>query len=216
MNNLMENYNYLELFLLIILTIFSGLSIRFTLGYAKQAWATTYHHTLSYALLPLITMIITTLIAGNLALSLGMIGALSIVRFRNPVKSPLELVVYFALITIGIGTAVNFQLSIILTVVINVVIIIFTKIQAVSEKKGKSLFSLSFEEGSTVNTMEVKSNSALKILEENKNLSELFSTNNPNTYNYRLLFSNKEEVSELREKIKSNKDIESIDIKYVR
>tara|TARA_B110000881_G_C18449341_1_gene450203 strand:- start:246 stop:731 length:486 start_codon:yes stop_codon:yes gene_type:complete len=161
-------------------------------------------------------MIITTLIAGNLALSLGMIGALSIVRFRNPVKSPLELVVYFALITIGIGTAVNFQLSIILTVVINVVIIIFTKIQAVSEKKGKSLFSLSFEEGSTVNTMEVKSNSALKILEENKNLSELFSTNNPNTYNYRLLFSNKEEVSELREKIKSNKDIESIDIKYVR
>ena len=67
MNNLMENYSLLEYFLLILLAIFSGLSIRFTLGYVNQKWATTYHHTLSYVLLPVITMIITTLIAGNLA-----------------------------------------------------------------------------------------------------------------------------------------------------
>lgn len=216
MNNLMENYTYLEYFLLLILAIFSGLSLRLTLGYAKQVWATTYHHTLSYALLPVITMIITTLIAGNLALSLGMIGALSIVRFRNPVKSPLELVIYFALITIGIGSAVNFKLSIILTIIINVVILIFNAIQNISDKKGKTVFSLSFEEGSTVNTIEIKSTSEVKILDQNKNLSEFFSTNNPISYNYRLLFASKEDVSKLKEQIKDNKDIESIDIKYAR
>jgi|TARA_B110000438_G_C15748250_1_gene621714 hypothetical protein len=212
----MENYTYLEYFLLLILAIFSGLSLRLTLGYAKQVWATTYHHTLSYALLPVITMIITTLIAGNLALSLGMIGALSIVRFRNPVKSPLELVIYFALITIGIGSAVNFKLSIILTIIINVVILIFNAIQNISDKKGKTVFSLSFEEGSTVNTIEIKSTSEVKILDQNKNLSEFFSTNNPISYNYRLLFASKEDVSKLKEQIKDNKDIESIDIKYAR
>ena len=46
-------------------------------------------------------------ISGNIALSLGMIGALSIVRFRHPVKSALELIIYFDLITIGIATSVR-------------------------------------------------------------------------------------------------------------
>ena len=36
-----------------------------------------------------------------------MVGALSIVRFRTPIKNPLELVIYFYLITIGIVTNVN-------------------------------------------------------------------------------------------------------------
>ena len=45
-------------------------------------------------------------IAGNLGLSLGMIGALSIVRFRTPVKSPIELVFYFVLIVLGISITV--------------------------------------------------------------------------------------------------------------
>ena len=50
--------------------------------------------------------VISWTIAGNLGLSLGMIGALSIVRFRTPVKSPLELVIYFVLIVIGISITV--------------------------------------------------------------------------------------------------------------
>ena len=118
MSNLLANYSFFEYILLTLLSILCGLSIRYSLSIAKQLWALTYHHTLTFCLLPVITMIVTTLIAGNLALSLGMIGALSIVRFRNPVKSPLELVIFFALITIGIGTSVNFKLSILITIII--------------------------------------------------------------------------------------------------
>ena len=51
--------------------------------------------------------LITEVISSNIALSLGMVGALSIVRFRTPVKSPLELVNYFMLITIGIVLNAN-------------------------------------------------------------------------------------------------------------
>ena len=50
-----------------------------------------------------------------------MVGALSIVRFRNPVKSPLELVLYFTLITLGISASVNIQWTIILSFVVIVV-----------------------------------------------------------------------------------------------
>ena len=161
-------------------------------------------------------MIITTLIAGNLALSLGMIGALSIVRFRNPVKSPLELVIYFALITIGIGTAVNFKLSILLTIVVNLVIFVFGKFQNKLDKKGKSIFSISFEEGSSVHTMEVKSTTQIKVLDENKNLSSYYSMKNPVSFNYRLFFLNQDELKKLQEDLKTNNDIQSIDIKYAR
>ena len=87
----MENLNNLEYLGLVIVSITCGIGIRISLNIAKQKWATTYHHTMTYILLPPITMVITTLIAGNIALSLGMIGALSIVRFRNPVKNPFEL-----------------------------------------------------------------------------------------------------------------------------
>ena len=41
-----------------------------------------------------------------------MVGALSIVRFRSPIKNPYELVSYFYLITVGIATSVNPTISI--------------------------------------------------------------------------------------------------------
>ena len=210
----MQSTSNLEYLLLVLAAIICGLSIRISLGYAKQTWAMTYHHTMSYALLPAITMIITTLIAGNLALSLGMIGALSIVRFRNPVKNPFELIIFFALITIGIGMSVNLKLGILMTAV-TVFVILFAKVfEKIFKKKGKNLFALSFEEGSTVNIMEIKSTSSIKILEENKNLAQTFSTKKPESYHYRLIFSDKNEINDLKKNIQDNKDIESIEIRY--
>ena len=83
--------------------IFGGLLLRFTLTLCGQAWAKSHAQTVAFMILPVITYVITRTITGNIALSLGMIGALSIVRFRHPVKSALELIMYFDLITIGIA-----------------------------------------------------------------------------------------------------------------
>lgn len=66
-------------------------------------------------LLPVIGYIITAIIGNNIALSLGMIGALSIVRFRTPIRSSYELILYFGLLTIGIAANVDIRLSIILS-----------------------------------------------------------------------------------------------------
>ena len=91
----------------ILLMVSGGFIIRYTLILAGQAWARSYAQTVSFMVLPIITYVITKTISGNIALSLGMIGALSIVRFRHPVKSALELIMYFDLITIGIATSVR-------------------------------------------------------------------------------------------------------------
>ena len=71
-----------------------SLVMRFVLELSKQTWITTFSHTVTIVFLPVITFFVTKVISGDIALSLGMVGALSIVRFRNPVRSPLELTVY--------------------------------------------------------------------------------------------------------------------------
>ena len=88
---------------LLVLLIGSGFLFRIALIYTGQLWAKSHAQTVTFLVLPVITYVITNTIANNIALSLGMIGALSIVRFRHPVKSP-ELIMYFALITVGIAT----------------------------------------------------------------------------------------------------------------
>ena len=60
-----------------------------------------------FPLLSITTTIIITVIKSSLALSLGLVGALSIIRFRTPIKEPEELVYIFLCITIGIATGAN-------------------------------------------------------------------------------------------------------------
>jgi hypothetical protein len=53
--------------------------------------------------LALITVLIISIVKSSLALSLGLVGALSIVRFRTAVKEPEELIYLFMAISIGLG-----------------------------------------------------------------------------------------------------------------
>ena len=54
-------------------------------------------------ILSMVIFIIIVIIKSSLALSLGLVGALSIVRFRTPIKEPEELIYLFIAIAIGIG-----------------------------------------------------------------------------------------------------------------
>lgn len=54
-------------------------------------------------ILTLITLLTITIVKSSLALSLGLVGALSIVRFRTAIKDPEELIFLFFAIAIGLG-----------------------------------------------------------------------------------------------------------------
>ena len=58
-------------------------------------------------ILSVVTFLIITIIKSSIALSLGLVGALSIVRFRTPIKEPEELLFLFLSIAIGIGYGSN-------------------------------------------------------------------------------------------------------------
>jgi uncharacterized membrane protein YhiD involved in acid resistance len=55
----------------------------------------------------LTTALIITIVKSSLALSLGLVGALSIVRFRTPIKEPEELAYLFLAIAMGLGLGAN-------------------------------------------------------------------------------------------------------------
>jgi hypothetical protein len=62
----------------------------------------------------LTTILIISVVKSSLALSLGLVGALSIVRFRTPVKEPEELAYLFIAIAMGLGLGANQTLPTIL------------------------------------------------------------------------------------------------------
>ena len=99
--------------------------------------------------LAIITTLVITVIKFSLALSLGLVGALSIVRFRAAIKEPEELVYLFFIIGIGLANGANqFLVSIICTFFI--IIILFSKKYYDDKKKNKNFSD------SSVNVMQIE------------------------------------------------------------
>jgi len=64
----------------------------------------SYNYNVTFVLMTMITALIIMTISTNIVLSLGMVGALSIVRFRTAVKDPLDIVYMFWAISVGIAS----------------------------------------------------------------------------------------------------------------
>ena len=116
--------------------IITNLGVSFIVGmfifyvYKKTFQGVLYQRSFNVSLVAIamiITLIIMT-ISGNIVLSLGMVGALSIVRFRTPIKDPVDLVFIFWAITIGIANGVGyFNISLIGSAVMTIVLIFMTR-----------------------------------------------------------------------------------------
>jgi uncharacterized membrane protein YhiD involved in acid resistance len=115
-----------------ILSILISLSVSLACGlfiayiYRTQYQGILYHqsHATSIVLISLVTTMVIMVISGNIVLSLGMVGALSIVRFRGAIKDPLDIVYLFWAVGIGIANGVAyFSVSIISSLFIGLVLI---------------------------------------------------------------------------------------------
>ncbi|RKN78189.1 DUF4956 domain-containing protein [Paenibacillus ginsengarvi] len=79
----------------------------------------------------MVTAVVIIAINSNLVLSLGMVGALSIVRFRTPIKDPTDLIFLFWSAVAGIVTGAGFYtLAIIGSIVVGLVLVLFIKSMA--------------------------------------------------------------------------------------
>lgn len=82
----------------------------------------------SLVMVSLVTTLIIMTISSNIVLSLGMVGALSIVRFRTAIKDSMDIVFMFWAISVGIANGAGyFKIAIIGSIFIAIVLLILTK-----------------------------------------------------------------------------------------
>tara|TARA_B100000787_G_scaffold62275_1_gene45733 strand:+ start:530 stop:1216 length:687 start_codon:yes stop_codon:yes gene_type:complete len=97
----------------------------------------------NFLILAATTTIIITIVKSSLALSLGLVGALSIVRFRAAIKEPEELVYLFLIISIGLGCgAGQFYVISVGIILILFIIYILSKIKSKHDIKDMDKINL--------------------------------------------------------------------------
>ena len=193
---------------------FFGFLIKYTLQKTNQRWLATYHHTLTFILLPIITCGITNAIKSNIALSLGLVGALSIVRFRNPVKNTFELVLYFALVSLGIICTVDIIFAIQFEILVLAIIVIVYFIDRHYANKGKKIHQLSFDEGSQLYTLEVEADEKISLIENNPLLIQKIYLKDNNLFSYKIASSSKTEIASIEKELEKNPSIKRLETVY--
>jgi hypothetical protein len=140
-NNLLEKQKLEEFFLnsnieidfinfiyAILLSFFLATVIKFIYMKVSRSLNDKEHFSEIFVPLAIITTLVITVVKFSLALSLGLVGALSIVRFRAAIKEPEELVYLFFIISIGLSNGANQFLMSIIATFITVTILYLRKI----------------------------------------------------------------------------------------
>jgi len=163
--------------LLINLVIGLLVSILIKIHYRKFGSTITNREEFSniFPFILLTTILIITVVKSSLALSLGLVGALSIVRFRTPIKEPEELAYLFICIAAGLGFGANqtvLTLISILFILISVSVIRFKSRDKV-EKNMYLTIELSETKNIEKNEISKKINSILSAELKNFDLRQL-------------------------------------------
>ena len=125
LNNI-TSVSILDMALALVLAF--GLGLFIFLIYKKTYTGVMYSSSFGVTLvaLTMITAVVILAVTSNVVLSLGMVGALSIVRFRTAIKEPLDIAFLFWSIAVGIVLAAGMiPLAVIGSVIIGVILLVF-------------------------------------------------------------------------------------------
>ena len=115
----------------LIINLFVGAIISFILKAHYKKYSSTLNNREEFGnIFPFIlltTTLVISIVKSSLALSLGLVGALSIVRFRTPIKEPEELAYLFICIAAGLGLGANQTVPTVIAIFIILIIMFFTK-----------------------------------------------------------------------------------------
>lgn len=128
-SNFLENITSVSILdMVIALVLAFGLGMFIFLVYKKTYQGVMYSSSFGTTLvaLTMITTVVILAVTSNVVLSLGMVGALSIVRFRTAIKEPLDIAFLFWSIAVGIVLAAGMiPLAVIGSVIIGLILLVF-------------------------------------------------------------------------------------------
>ena len=160
----------------------------------------------NFVILGLTTCIVITIVKSSLALSLGLVGALSIVRFRAAIKEPEELAYLFLIIAIGLGAGAGQIIIITIGTVVSLTVIVFLY-SLNTKEKNKINENLHFTISIDKELSKKDIDNLIKIIESQVSHLELSSLNQSNKnliINLILIIKNTNSVTTLNEIILKN------------
>lgn len=128
-SSFLENITSVSVFdMVIALVLAFGLGVFIFLVCKKTYSGVMYSSSFGTTLvaLTMITTVVILAVTSNVVLSLGMVGALSIVRFRTAIKDPLDIAFLFWSIAVGIVLAAGMiPLAVVGSVIIGIILLVF-------------------------------------------------------------------------------------------
>ena len=164
---------------LIILNLVCAFIISLLIKFHYKKFSSTLTNREDFSnLFPFITLtvvLVIYIVKSSLALSLGLVGALSIVRFRTPIKEPEELAYLFICIGAGLGYGANQTIPTTVAVLLILILVYLVKIKKVRTDNKNIFLNLEIEKKNEVNTSEITKNinQILKTENDNFNLIKL-------------------------------------------
>ena len=160
------------------------------------------------------TFIIISIVKSSLALSLGLVGALSIIRFRTAIKEPEELGYFFIAIAIGLGFGAN-QLvpTVIGTIVLFLIIYLAGRRNVKNNINQNLLVSLNGKEKKDLVTFQ---SNLTKVIAENSERTELVRLNqskNNLDFNFLVVLNDYNSINRITEELSGLDD--SISITFI-
>ena len=164
-----------DIALSLIIAILAAVIINFIYKKTYTGVSYTKSFALSIVLLTMVTSLVIRTINSNLSLSLGMVGALSIVRFRTAVKDPIDTIFMFWAITAGIMSGAGLYIAtLIATIIIGLFYFLCYSIQIKSKNKQLLIIkAIASKSDKIIDLMNDKKRCELKTESYKNNVAEL-------------------------------------------
>jgi len=127
----------------IIVAMICGITISMIYRYTYKGLSYSASFTVSLVMLTMITAVVIMVIGNNLARAFGMVGAMSIIRFRTAVKDAADIMFIFFSLAVGLACGVKlFSVAIFSTVFIGGIYIIISKLNFAVAKRREYLLQI--------------------------------------------------------------------------
>ena len=204
----------------LILNLIVGFFISIIIKFHYKKFSSTLNNredfTNVFPFILLTTVLVISIVKSSLALSLGLVGALSIVRFRTPIKEPEELAYLFICIATGLGLGANQTVATIVSVIFILITMIFIKTKKISSNDKNMFLSIELDLADKTKKEDLIKNINQKISEDvlKFDLRRLEYRKNSIDITYQIIIDNIEILEQLitkLEKINPNISVTYID-----
>ncbi len=204
-----------DIFLNIFIAFLCGLLIAFFYKVTYRGPGYTVAFLNSLIVLSMITAIVIIVIGDNLARAFGLVGAMSIIRFRTAVKETLDIIFLFFSLAVGMAAGVGlYSTAIAGTVFIGLILVFLTKFNLVSSSRQEYLLQFTFK-----NSENAEESTYLEILNKHCRNNKLINSKtiglgNELELSFYVDLKNKHKSSELIRELKKLTEISNVNLYF--